>query len=170
VTVEPRRPKHAARRYFDVFPAVRASRHESAICFECHELDSPEYSSTRAGARQLIAWLSARQLQRDVLRIPCMSQNPRAMRSHEVRGAFQRPFGWGPAFSSICLLDPARILWPPRRRRAIERMDTCDDVSDRRVQGSLHEPEFAAPRRATPHRVFSNGIQCIGTPLRAVDQ
>jgi len=55
------------------------------------------------------------------------------MPSREARGAFQRRFGCGPRFSSICLLDPARILCPPRRRRATKRVAPLDDVVHRRV-------------------------------------
>jgi len=40
-------------------------------------------------------------------------------------------------------LDPAPILWPPRRRQAPNRLAPRHHVADRRVWGSLHEPEFA---------------------------
>ena len=105
-------------------------------------------------------------LQTGMFGLPCMSQNSRALPSREARGAFQRRFGWGPGFPSICLPDPARKLCPPRRRRANNRVAPRDDVADRRVEGSLPEPEFAAPRRAARRRVFSSGIRCLGTPCQ----
>ena len=59
------------------------------------------------------------------------------MASRQARGALQRRFGWRPRFSGVRLLDPARVLCPPRRRPATNRVAPRQDVTHRRILGCM---------------------------------
>ena len=79
------------------------------------------------------------------------STSVRGFRRFE-RAAMRRfdvfPAGWASRHEcAICFgsheLDPAPILWPPRQRRAPNRLAPRHNVANMRASGSLHEPEFA---------------------------
>ena len=151
-------------------PRVRASRHESAICFESHELDPALvlWPPRRRRATNRVAQREAVAKGRDWGCI-CLPEFACDGEPSSVR-CFPAPFWLPPRFSGVRLLDPARILCPPRRRPATNRVAPREDVTHRRVSECICEPEFAASRRAARRGVFSSGIRCLGTPLLAVDQ
>jgi hypothetical protein len=91
---------------------VRASRHESAICFESHELDPARILSPprRRRATHRVARREVVAKGRDW---GCTCEPEFACDGElSSAGCFPAPFWLGPHFAGVRLLDPARILCP----------------------------------------------------------